>query len=176
MDPASTWCLYNAASTSMQRHNAASMLIRRCLNVACPLVNISKPEEQMNDLPRDIIPNSELSQTVTKPTKWHVSPAKKDQTGHPPNLVRVFAVRLRKACVLSYPFSAQWRLWSDWADVQAYLSLRWAHIHFVDSVMCLNLFGLFLTCLDMDTMVFFLAIFTRETIFVILFTARYVPF
>ena len=32
--------------------------------------------------------------------------------------------------VLSYPLSAQRRLWSDWADAQADLSLRWAHIHF----------------------------------------------
>ena len=30
--------------------------------------------------------------------------------------------------VLSYPLSAQQRLWSDWADAQADLSLRWAHI------------------------------------------------
>ena len=28
----------------------------------------------------------------------------------------VFAVRMKKACVLSYPLSAQRRLWSDWAE------------------------------------------------------------
>ena len=50
-----------------------------------------------------------------------------DQPGHPPSLIRVFAVRMKKAWVLSYPFSAQRRLWSDWADAQADLSLRWAH-------------------------------------------------
>ena len=54
-----------------------------------------------------------------------------DQPGHPPSLIRVFAVRMKKAWVLSYPLSAQWRLWSDWADVQADLCLRWAHIHFL---------------------------------------------
>ena len=27
-----------------------------------------------------------------------------------------------------------WRLWSDWADAQAELSLRWAHSHFVGFV------------------------------------------
>ena len=43
----------------------------------------------------------------------------------------VFAVRMKKAWVLSYPLSAQRRLWSDWADAQADLSLRWAHTHFV---------------------------------------------
>ena len=57
-----------------------------------------------------------------------------DQPGHPPSLIRVFAVRMKKAWVLSYPLSAQWRLWSDWADAQADLSLRWAHTHFVGFV------------------------------------------
>ena len=55
---------------------------------------------------------------------------------------------MKKAWVLSYPFSAQLRLcsdwadaqadlWllSDWADAQADLSLRWAHSHFVGFVM-----------------------------------------
>ena len=32
---------------------------------------------------------------------------------------------------ISYPLSAQRRLWSDWANAQADLSLRWAHTHFV---------------------------------------------
>ena len=47
----------------------------------------------------------------------------------------VFAVRMKKAWVLSYPLSAQRRLWSDWADAHAELSLRWAHSHFVGFVM-----------------------------------------
>ena len=33
-----------------------------------------------------------------------------DQPGHPPSLIRVFAVRMKKAWVLSYPLSAQRRL------------------------------------------------------------------
>ena len=53
-----------------------------------------------------------------------------DQPGHPPSLIRVFAVRMKKAWVLSYPLSAQWRLWSDWADAQADLSLRWEYMPF----------------------------------------------
>ena len=57
-----------------------------------------------------------------------------DQPGHPPSLIRVFAVRMKKAWVLSYPLSAQWRLWSDWEDAQADLSLCWAHSHFVGFV------------------------------------------
>ena len=58
-----------------------------------------------------------------------------DQPGHPPSLIRVFAVRMKNDWVLSYPLSAQRKLWSDWADVQADLSLRWAHSHFVGFVL-----------------------------------------
>ena len=58
-----------------------------------------------------------------------------DQPGHPPSLIRDLAVRMKKAWVLSYPLSAQWRPWWDWADAQADLSLRWAHTHFVGFVM-----------------------------------------
>ena len=58
-----------------------------------------------------------------------------DQPGHPPSLIRVFAVRMKKAWVLSYPLSAHRRLWSDQAESQADLSLRWAHCHFVGFVM-----------------------------------------
>ena len=47
----------------------------------------------------------------------------------------VFAVRMKKAWVLSYPLRAQRRLWSDQADAQADLSLCWAHSHFVGFVM-----------------------------------------
>ena len=60
-----------------------------------------------------------MSQHTTKPTKWH-----------PHSLIRVFAVRTMKAWDLIYPLSAQRRLWSDWANAQADLSLRWAHILF----------------------------------------------
>ena len=41
----------------------------------------------------------------------------------------------RKLGSLSYPLSAEQRLWSDWADAQADLSLRWAHTHFIGFVM-----------------------------------------
>ena len=51
-----------------------------------------------------------------------------DQPGHPPSLIRVFTIRMKKVWVLSYPLSAQRRLWSDRADAQADLSLRWAHM------------------------------------------------
>ena len=60
-----------------------------------------------------------------------------DQPGHSPSLIRVFAVRMKTPWALSYPLSAlsaQRRLWSDWADAQADLSLRWANTHFVGFV------------------------------------------
>ena len=39
-----------------------------------------------------------------------------DQPGHPPSLIRIFAVRMKKAWVISYPLSAQRRLWSAWLE------------------------------------------------------------
>ena len=70
-------------------------------------------------------------ETFTWATTWHAPSEDSDQPGHPPILIRVFAVRMKKPWVLSYPLSAQRRLWSDWADAQVDLSLRWAHSHFV---------------------------------------------
>ena len=58
-----------------------------------------------------------------------------DQPRHPPSLIWVFAVRMKKPWVLSYSLSAQGRLWSDWADAQADPSLRRAHSGFVGFVM-----------------------------------------
>ena len=52
-----------------------------------------------------------------------------DQLGHPPSLMRVFAVRIKKAQVLSYPLSAQRRL-IRLGGCPADLSLRWAHMPF----------------------------------------------
>ena len=53
-----------------------------------------------------------------------------DQPGHLPSLISVLVVRMKKTWVLSYPLSIQWRLWLDWADSQADLSLRWEHMPF----------------------------------------------
>ena len=53
-----------------------------------------------------------------------------DQHGDPPSLIRVFSVRMKKACVLSYQLSTQRMHLSDWADAQADLILRWAHMPF----------------------------------------------
>ena len=85
-----------------------------------------------------------------KTNKMACAPSKdSDQHGHPPSLIRVFAVRMKKAWVLSYPLSAQWRLWSDWADAQADLSLCWEHMPFCwfcHEVAHFTLFQLQCTC------------------------------
>ena len=48
---------------------------------------------------------------TTRPNQQNdVHPAKTD-------LIRVFAVQIKKLCVLSYPLSTQRRLWSDWEDI-----------------------------------------------------------
>ena len=51
-----------------------------------------------------------MSQRVTKPTKWRAPSEDSDQPGHPPSMIRVFAVRIKKTLVVSYPLSAQQRL------------------------------------------------------------------
>ena len=53
-----------------------------------------------------------------------------DQPGHPPSLIRVFAVRSMGNKGPNLSSCGQRRLWSDWADVQPDLSLRWAHMPF----------------------------------------------
>ena len=58
----------------------------------------------------DISRLNEVSRIVTKPTKWHVHPAKIRISLGICSVWSVFAVRLKKAWVLSYPLSAQRRL------------------------------------------------------------------
>ena len=66
---------------------------------------------------------------MTKRTKLSLHPAK-TQT-----ILGIFAVRMEKHWVLSYPLSALQRLWSDLVDAQADLSLRWVHRPFCWFVM-----------------------------------------
>ena len=52
-----------------------------------------------------------MSQHMTKPTKMAYAPSEdSDQPGHLSSLIRVFAVRMQKAWVLTYPLSAERRL------------------------------------------------------------------
>ena len=50
-----------------------------------------------------------------------------NQPAYPP-VWSVFVVRIKKRCILGYSKCAQWRFWSDCANAQADLNLRWAHM------------------------------------------------
>ena len=72
----------------------------------------------------------EMSHCMTKPTKWQCSPSENsDKPGHLPSLISL-RYPMKKHWALNYLLSAQWRLWSDWADAQADPSLRWEHMSF----------------------------------------------
>ena len=54
-----------------------------------------------------------------------------DQSAHSRSLIRVFVVHMKKLCAalkLGYPNCAQWRFWSDCANAQTDLNLRWANM------------------------------------------------
>ena len=112
----------------------------------CCFVQASEPSWIANALPGDIgtelfkylrylswqkvkqnkTKQNHLSRLMTKPTNWHVRPAKTQISLGIRPLWSVFAVHMKKAWILSYSLSTQGRHWSDWADAQADLSLRWA--------------------------------------------------
>ena len=59
-----------------------------------------------------------MSCLMTKPANWHVRPAKTQVSlGFFP-VWSVFVVRMKKAWVLSYPLSTQWRFWLVWVDAR----------------------------------------------------------
>ena len=58
---------------------------------------------------------------MTKLTEWRAPSEDSDQPGHPPSLCA-----LRKAKGPKVSSRGQGRLWSDWANAQADLGLRWA--------------------------------------------------
>ena len=68
-----------------------------------------------------------------KTKKMAVRPAKTQISLGIHPLWSVFAVRMKKPWILSYPFSIQRKIWSVWADAKADLSLRRAHTYFVMS-------------------------------------------
>ena len=51
-----------------------------------------------------------------------------NQPAHPRSLIRVFVVRLWKLCLIANQKCTQWRFWSDCANAQSDLNLRWAHM------------------------------------------------
>ena len=56
---------------------------------------------------------------------------KRSEVSDQPSLIRVLLSAWRKLESLATHWAQWWRLWSDWADTQADLSLRWMHSHFV---------------------------------------------
>ena len=72
---------------------------------------------------------------MTKPIKWHICPAKTQiSLGIRPDWSESSLSAWRKVGSLATHW-AHSEDWSDWADAQADLSLRWAHTHFVGFVM-----------------------------------------
>ena len=53
-----------------------------------------------------------------------------DQPGHRPSLIWVFTVRFMGSQEPRLSSCGQRRLWSDWANAQADLSVRWVHMPF----------------------------------------------
>ena len=66
-----------------------------------------------------------MSRSTTKHKMTCAPSEDSDQPEHPPSLIRVFAVRTMGSWGPNISSCGQLRLWSDWADVQADLSLRW---------------------------------------------------
>ena len=79
--------------------------------VPCPIMTISDQDTRDNA--------RQMSRCTTKPTKWLVRPAKTQ-----------ISLRFLDSWRPSAYSCGKWRLWSDWADAQANLSLRWAHRSF----------------------------------------------
>ena len=73
----------------------------------------------------------DMSRSMKKPTKWHVHPVKAQiRLGIRPVWSESSLFAWRKLGSLATHLSTQRRLWSDWANAQADLSLRWAHKSF----------------------------------------------
>ena len=99
----------------------------------CSLTQYRKLEKGFRQMTKDLAPldNCAYEPPHDKTSKMACVPSEDSgQPRLPPSLIKVFAVRMKKALVLSYPLKAQRRFWSDWADAQVDLSLRWAHMPF----------------------------------------------
>ena len=65
-----------------------------------------------------------------KRTFWYVLPTMTQISLRFCTVWSVFLVRVKKLCIPVYPKCVQWRFWSDCANAQADLNLRWAHTFF----------------------------------------------
>ena len=76
-----------------------------------------------------------ISCLMTKPTKWHVCPAKTQISLGIRPIWSESSLSVWRKLGSSSTHWAHSKDWSDWADAQADLSLHWAHSHFVGYVM-----------------------------------------
>ena len=87
------------------------------------------------------IPHEYMSRDMTKSTKWHVRPVKtRISLGIRPVWPESSVSAWRKLGSLATHW-AHSEDWSDWADIQADMSLRWAHSHFLGFVMSRLIFS-----------------------------------
>ena len=88
---------------------------------AVPQSKITARQQREEQKPQNELPHDKTNKMTCAPSK------DSDQPGHPPRLIWIFAVRMKKLWILGYHWSAKRRLWSDWADAQDDLSFHWAH-------------------------------------------------
>ena len=107
------------------------LYVQNCHQHEYSQTRLSVPPPNLDCMSQEVSTKVVFEPPHDKTNKLTCAPSEdSDQPGHPSSLISVFAVRMKKAWVLSYPLSAQRRLWPDWADAQADLSLRWAHMPF----------------------------------------------
>ena len=94
------------------------------LCITVPLTSHRKTKFWTMKLMTDLLKDN-LSQHMTKPTKWPVRSAKSQIS-----LGIWSAVHSMGSWGSNVSSCGQWRLWSDWADTQADLSLCWMHMLF----------------------------------------------
>ena len=95
--------------------------ITRSVCRICPVVGIGLPVGSI------LVVSSTYEPQHYKTNKMTCAPSEdSNQPGHPPSLIRIFAVRTIGSWGPNVSSCGQRRLWPDWADVQADLRLRWA--------------------------------------------------
>ena len=107
----SEWVVFQVTSIGHDRWGCRSRLTNRILQK----IKLQTLDKQM-------------CRNVRKRTFWHVRSTKTKQPLYSRCLITVFVVRMKKLCTLGCPKRAQWRFWSDCANAQADLNLRWAHV------------------------------------------------
>ena len=94
------------------RFNHWGIFGRKCLNKLISLWPKTSSCQRATTEPR----HDKTNKVICAPSK------DSDQLGHPPR-----QISMKKPWVFSYSLCAERRLWSDWLDAQADLSLRWTH-------------------------------------------------